>query len=119
MDEWVISEMVGNADDMRQAAAILDELNESHPAPAGADVDYTAGLDCLTALCRSINLLPLREMQATNERMQALGPILEPIAYQRGGGQNLDDQRRVIDAARALQVVCEDIAARGRDGGRR
>jgi hypothetical protein len=84
----------------------------STPLPARDDdraqsIDYyMAGLEILTGLCRSLALLPLDQMTDTNERMQTLGPILESTAYQRGGGQRLHEQRRVIDAARELQRWC-------------
>lgn len=65
---------------------------------------YPALLDQLVAFVRPLMLLPLQEMAAANERMQALGPILTPTAYQRGA-QNLTDQRRLIEAAAALQRV--------------
>jgi hypothetical protein len=81
---------------------------------AEAKLDYMMALECLTGLCRSINLLPLEAMQRENEQMQTLGPILEPTAYRDGGCTNLDDQRRIIDAARELQLVCERV----RDGAR-
>jgi ApbE superfamily uncharacterized protein (UPF0280 family) len=67
-------------------------------------------LELLTAACRMLGVLPLAAMAAANEAMQTLGPILEPTAYVRGGGQNLHDQRRIIDAALALQQVCQDVA---------
>ncbi len=73
---------------------------------------YVLGLDCLTGLCRSLNLLPLDEMAAMNERLQTLGPVLDPTAYQQYGGLNLHDQRRIIDAAAALQRVCFEIRDR-------
>jgi hypothetical protein len=72
--------------------------------------DYPQYLDVLLAACRTINAPPLRELAEANEHMQALGPLLEPTAYLRGGGQNLHDQRRIIDAARALQLACEEVA---------
>lgn len=52
---------------------------------------------------------PLTQLIDVNERMQTLGPLLEPTAYQRGGAQNLHDQRRLLDAARALQRVMWEI----------
>jgi len=84
---------------------------------AESKLDYLTALECLTGLCRSINLLPLEAMQRENEQMQTLGPILQPTAY-RDSGQNLDDQRRIIDAARRLQLACGQVAS-GANGPRR
>jgi hypothetical protein len=77
---------------------------------ADVDREYIALLDILTSTLRPLLLLPLAEMANANERMQALGPVLESTAYHRGGGQNLHDQRRVIDAALTLRRVLEDLA---------
>lgn len=77
------------------------------------ELDYLGVLDSLTVLCRTLSLLPLEQMQHANERMQTLGAFLEPTAYLHGGAGNLHDQRRVIDAARALQIVVHAIQARG------
>ncbi len=54
-----------------------------NPKTSAFERDYQAGLDALIGLCRAINLLPLAHMQDVNERMQALGPLLEPTAYHR------------------------------------
>lgn len=71
--------------------------------------EYVEQLDALVETVRPLLFMPLAEMQATNEQMQTLGPILEPTAYMRGGGVNLTDQRKVIDAARRLQDVLAGI----------
>jgi hypothetical protein len=71
--------------------------------------NYAECLDALVAVCQPLMLLPIAEMQSANERFQALGPILDPTAYQRGGSQNLHDQRSIIDAALGLQRACEAL----------
>lgn len=62
--------------------------------------DYMLTVDTVVAIIRS--LLPLAdeitEARNVNERMQALAPILEPTASQRGGADNLREQRVVLDA---------------------
>lgn len=71
--------------------------------------EYVEQLDVLVETVRPLLFMPLAEMQRTNEEMQALGPILEPTAFMRGGGVNLTEQRKVIDAARRLQEVLAGI----------
>jgi len=77
--------------------------------------NYVLLVDTLANIVRPLQLLPLQQMADANERMQTLGPLLEPTAYQRSGATNLRDQRRVIDAAHALQCVIEDITSTGVD----
>jgi hypothetical protein len=67
--------------------------------------NYPQMLDILISFCRNLLTLPLDEMAAANEHWQTTAPIIEPTAYQRGGMDNLRDQRRVIDAAAALRRV--------------
>lgn len=72
---------------------------------------YPALLGMLTNIVKPLQLLPLKEMAEANERMQTLAPFVSmPLEYHRGV-QNLQDQRRVIDAARELQVVLMDLVA--------
>jgi hypothetical protein len=73
---------------------------------------YVPLLDLLMANIRVVQLLPLAEMADVNEQMQALGPVLDPTRYRDGGGRNLHDQRRIIDAALALRNVLDDITNR-------
>lgn len=78
--------------------------------------EYPQLIDHLTTLVRPLLLLPLAEMASANEHMQALGPILQPTAYRDGGGTNLHEQRRVIDAALALRRVLDSLAPEVRNG---
>lgn len=80
----------------------------------GADDVYQQMPDLLPMLTAAIGpllLLPLAEMAEANERMQTLAPVIAPTEYHHGGADNLRDQRRLIDAALALQRVAEGIAA--------
>jgi hypothetical protein len=64
----------------------------------------------LAGFLRPLQLMPLDEMAVANERMQALAPFFAaPIQYH-AGARNLSDQRRVIDAAAALQRVLLDLS---------
>lgn len=74
------------------------------PTDAEARAQYPDLLDLITGLCRPILHLPLAQLASVNEQMQALGPILDPTAYMRGG-ERLREQRRVIDAMLSLQRV--------------
>ena len=70
---------------------------------------YVNLIGLLTHAGRHIQLLPLQQLAEVNEHMQALAPVLEPTAYQRGGAQNLADQRRVIAAAAEFQRVLRSL----------
>jgi hypothetical protein len=71
---------------------------------------YPALLDLLVGFVRPLMTLPLAEMAAANERMQTIGLFIDPTRYRDGGGTNLTDQRKVIDAALALQRVLRSFA---------
>lgn len=74
-------------------------------APSQAEVnrDYVQWMDMLLITLRPLLLMPLAELANAVERAETLGPLLEPTAYMRGGADNLMAQRRIIDAALALQ----------------
>lgn len=78
-----------------------------------ADV-YRAGLDLITTAARQIALVPVKQMLDDLEHFDAVGPILQPTMYRDGGGDNLQDQRTLLRAARQLQLAVDDIAARRR-----
>lgn len=66
---------------------------------------YPELVDQLAAILRPLTMMPLRQMATANERMQTIAPFMvAPLAYHRGA-VNLEQQRRVIDAAAALQDV--------------
>lgn len=71
--------------------------------------EYVANLARLTSFCKLVQALPLDEMQSTNEHLQTIGPILDPTSYVRGGASNLNEQRRIINAARELQKVVLEL----------
>lgn len=79
---------------------------------------YVDLLDLLKGIARGLSYLPLEQMAAVNEQMQALAPVLEPTAYMRGGAGNLHDQRRVIDGALALQRILRSLDPQGETDGR-
>ncbi len=57
------------------------------------------GLTTLTRLfLQSTATIDLAAMRSICERFQALGPVVEPTAYQRGGGINLRDQAAFLAA---------------------
>jgi hypothetical protein len=90
--------------------------NSTKPTAAGEFTDeevytqYVAYLDLLVSQVRPLLMMPLVELARANERMQTLGSFFDPTAYMRGGGQNLTDQRRAIDAAVLLQSVLRVFA---------
>ena len=76
---------------------------------AGAWTDY---MDVVSSVVRTVSILPIRDMLDQLGQMETLAPILEPTAYQRGGGDNLRDQRDVLEALRGVQVAVDKITAR-------
>jgi hypothetical protein len=66
------------------------------------DQQYPAALDALVNATRAIislaDALDIPAMRSICERHQALGPVLEPTAYQRGGMDNLRDQASFLAA---------------------
>lgn len=74
--------------------------------------EYRSHMDLLAAASNILLMLPLVELRDTVEAAETLGPLLEPTAYQRGGSENLRDQRDLLDAAVRLKLVAERIHAR-------
>ena len=73
---------------------------------------YRSGLDMVTMAARQIALVPVRQMLDDLEHFDTVGPILQPTMYRDGGGDNLQDQRMLLRAARMLQDAVDEIAAR-------
>lgn len=79
--------------------------------------EYRTHMDLLAAACRTLLLLPVDELLATVQHAETVGPILEPTAFLRGGGDNLAAQREVLEAAQALCRVAERYQAPRVGGG--
>jgi hypothetical protein len=77
-----------------------------------SDVTYRTNLDMIASSIALLRLLPIVEMRQLVDEMQTLGPILEPTAYLRGGGDNLRDQAEVLTAVAALLAVVDRVEAR-------
>lgn len=73
---------------------------------------YQAGLDAIVDACRIVLLIPLDELREFHAHAETLGPMLDPTMYMRGGRDNLDDQRDLLDAAEAVQAAGRRIKAR-------
>jgi hypothetical protein len=70
---------------------------------------YVELLDALMEWSRmalAIDLEPLREFVAMAE---TAAPVLVPTEYARGGGRNLDQQRRFLDAVGEFQARLRDL----------
>lgn len=83
------------------------------------DLEYKAAMDTLAAAARlmlTVNVDALRNVVAQSE---ALGPILEPTEYARGGGRRLVEQREFLDAVARLRDVCERFRPAGVEQGPR
>lgn len=70
----------------------VEITEENYPGMLNALVSFSRTLLAGTAQ------VDLGEMRAICERFQALGPVLEPTAYQRGGDLNLADQAAFLKA---------------------
>lgn len=73
--------------------------------------EYEAVLDTATAAARLLLMIgdKLDEARTDLSTIEAVAPILEPTAYQRGGMRRLDEQRRFLNAAIALRDVSKAI----------
>lgn len=74
--------------------------------------EYKAHLDILTAVCRTIGMLPIAEMAAHLEQLEALAPVIDPTAYNNGGAKNLQDQSDLIEGAAQVHRAMLRIARR-------
>lgn len=71
------------------------------------DEEYEHGMDVLTAAARLMLMVDVDALRTVVAQSEALGPIVEPTAYMRGGGRRLAEQRQFLDAVARLQSVCE------------
>jgi hypothetical protein len=81
---------------------------------AMSDAEYRAHMNALAALVRVMRTLPVDALLDIVQRCETVAPLLEPTAYMRGGSRRLDEQRRLLTAARDLVRVAEAI---GRENG--
>lgn len=76
-------------------------------------IDFKSAMDRVMLAVSLLRLEPIDELREMVERAETLGPILEPTAYQRGGGTNLYHQRLILDAVANLARVADKIAPTG------
>lgn len=69
---------------------------------------YAEQLDLLAALVRPLLVVDVEPLREQVGKFEALGPVLEPTAYQRGGGERLVQQRRFLDAVAQFQRNVRD-----------
>lgn len=77
------------------------------------DLEYKAAMDTLTAAARLMLTVDVDALRNVVAQSEALGPILEPTAYVRGGGRRLVEQREFLDAVARLRDVCERFRPAG------
>lgn len=79
--------------------------------------EWSAALQTLIAMTRGfaqgLRAFPLDDMLRTIGKMETLAPILEPTAYQRGGMENLDNQRKLLQASKDYLAAIEKIGTSG------
>lgn len=73
---------------------------------------YKLQLGLLTEAGKLVQMVDVDALLDVVGKSEALGPILEPTAYQRGGGANLVDQRRFLQAAQQFRAVCAELGNR-------
>lgn len=76
------------------------------------DAEYRMVMDLIAGAVRTLRLLPIGQLRDIVGRAEILGPLLEPTAYIRGGGDNLRDQSELLAAVAGVVAVAERIEAR-------
>lgn len=76
------------------------------------EAEYRSYMDLIMSQVRTLRLVPVARMRDLVGRAEALGPILDTTAYQRGGANNLRDQSEILAAVAALVAVADRIEAR-------
>jgi len=73
------------------------------------DSEYVDQMNTIMVAVQLLSTSPVEELREIVSKVETLGPILEPTAYQRGGHKRLYEQRRVLDAVANLVKVYRDI----------
>lgn len=76
---------------------------------ASETLDVTGTMNRLCMLAGLLKDEPIQDLLDNIERAHALGPILDPTAYQRGM-DNLTDQRDLLSALLEVQRVVRRLA---------
>jgi hypothetical protein len=78
--------------------------------------NYPGMLAALTSFARmlltGVEQIDLAEMRGVCERFQALAPVVEPTAFQRGGDLNLRDQAAFLAALDAFVIELRKLDRR-------
>jgi hypothetical protein len=69
------------------------------------DAEYRMFMDVVGSVAAQLTLVPIDDLLEVVAKAEALGPVLEPTTYRAGGMRRLEDQRRVLEAARTLREV--------------
>jgi hypothetical protein len=84
------------------------------------EADYPGMLAALTSFARTLltgtEQIDIGELRAICERFQALGPVVEPTAYQRGGDLNLRDQAAFLKALDEFVTALRKLDHRPAEG---
>lgn len=70
-----------------------------------SDAEYRMYMDQIGELAAILTRIPVDELLHIVDQSDALGPILEPTAYRDGGARRLEEQRRVLNAAKTLRDI--------------
>ena len=75
-------------------------------------IEYESSLQRLSMAAQLVADVPIADLLNHVSHAETLGPLLEPTAWIRGGGDNLRDARDLIEAARPLVYFGAKLASR-------
>lgn len=80
--------------------------------------EYTAAMNHVALLGTLVEGIPLAELTNHLERLDTLGPVLEPTAYRDHGMRNVSDSRELVEPLlefqRAVRRVKDRVIGEGR-----
>ncbi len=72
---------------------------------------YEENMNMLATVARLLQGIDLEYLSDTIRYAEALGPIVQPTEYRDGGLDELRDQRKLVNAAKEMRLVAEEITA--------
>lgn len=81
------------------------------PEPMSGD-EFKTAMDRISLVVGLLREEPIDRLVGMVDWAQTLGPLLEPTAYMRGGGDNLRDQAEILHAAAALVAASDRVLKR-------
>lgn len=72
----------------------------------------------LTSICHTAQYIPIEDVEqllTTIRISEAIGPLIEPTMYMRGGADNLDDQREIAQGFLAFRKAIDKVMERAKE----